>query len=201
MGDPVGLVRLPRRGWCFPGSSGGMGLAAVRLLHLPSSQTMQEPPQNQALMGGGGAHEIQRVCTRKCCYVCLQSGAAEFLQQLHSLHASRVCWVYSLLQQDFNPFGSQETQGKSPEQIDWSKQKPPTFPKTLSNFQVQVWVTSHFSSASLQASPLATLLISRHCGQLQSDGGFSIQLLSPFPDFSRLQAKGGQAPLPQGSGS
>lgn len=66
---------------------------------------------------------------------------------------------------------------------------------------------SKFGSLLTAAQPLCRLpllpplRILRHCGQLQSNGGFSIQFLSPFPEFSRLQAKGGQTPLPQGSGS
>lgn len=122
---------------------GGVGapLGSSRGMGWQRSGSFIVPPRGQCRKlseirhDGGGGHIKFRGSVQKNAVMFARSlGLQKLPQRFHSLHPSRVWWGYSLLLQDFNPSVPGETEGKSPEQLDWSKQKPPTLPKTLSNF-------------------------------------------------------------------
>lgn len=102
-GGPCGNGQAAKEGLVPPRQlrRDGLGSSQAPPSALPIYNAGTSPKSGMMEMGrgvGGGDMKFRGFVQKRCCDVCLQSGAAEFPQWLHSLHPSRVWWGYSLLQ-------------------------------------------------------------------------------------------------------
>lgn len=126
LGVRMGLVMLPRGGWCPPAArEGWAGRSRALLSSLPIDNVGNSP--KVGVMEVGGAYEIQRVRPKKGLgcrtlpLIPLPSPPAGFAGVTPFCNKTLILLL----------------PGKhkgNPQPLHWSKQTPPTLPKTLSSF-------------------------------------------------------------------